>query len=166
MRTPNTACFICEKPIYRRPRQFKEKNYCQKCYGISQRRPSICLICKKEFPAQRRAKTCSEECFKICWAQKIKGRVRPRRNGNPKTARYIKKHMIAEQGHFCSRCKNSEWQGCPIVLTIDHIDGNNKNNERNNLRILCWNCHALTPTFMQSRPRRRPEKGITKQTEA
>ena len=28
-------------------------------------------------------------------------------------------------------------------LEIDHIDGNNKNNDKENLRTLCCNCHAL-----------------------
>lgn len=28
-------------------------------------------------------------------------------------------------------------------LEIDHIDGNNKNNNKDNLRTLCCNCHAL-----------------------
>ena len=35
----------------------------------------------------------------------------------------------------------------PTRLTLDHIDGNNSNNELDNLRILCYNCHALTETF-------------------
>lgn len=33
------------------------------------------------------------------------------------------------------------------ILEIDHIDGNHKNYERSNLRVLCPCCHALTPNF-------------------
>lgn len=36
--------------------------------------------------------------------------------------------------------------GLPI-LTIDHVDGNWKNNYIWNLKVLCYNCHSLTPTF-------------------
>ena len=33
------------------------------------------------------------------------------------------------------------------ILEIDHTDGNPKNNAKENLKVLCPNCHALTPTY-------------------
>ena len=30
-----------------------------------------------------------------------------------------------------------------IVLDVDHIDGNKKNNNKNNLQTLCANCHRI-----------------------
>jgi hypothetical protein len=33
------------------------------------------------------------------------------------------------------------------ILTVDHIDGNWRNNVVDNLIVLCYSCHTLTPTF-------------------
>lgn len=49
--------------------------------------------------------------------------------------------------HKCQGCSRKTWKGNPIPLELDHIDGDNKNNRLNNLRLLCPNCHALTPTY-------------------
>jgi hypothetical protein len=47
----------------------------------------------------------------------------------------------------CSTCSISEWQGAPLVLDVDHIDGNRFDCRLYNLRFLCPNCHRQTPTF-------------------
>lgn len=55
-----------------------------------------------------------------------------------------KKALIIERGHFCESCKNNTWMGNPISLELEHCDGNNKNNTKENLLLLCPNCHAQT----------------------
>jgi hypothetical protein len=48
----------------------------------------------------------------------------------------------------CSECGiGTTWNNKPLVLPIDHIDGNRFNDEKSNLRYLCPNCHSQTPTF-------------------
>ena len=37
-----------------------------------------------------------------------------------------------------------------VPIELDHIDGNSENNSLENLRILCPNCHSLTPTYKSS----------------
>lgn len=49
--------------------------------------------------------------------------------------------------HKCYLCENTEWNGKPIPIELEHIDGNNQNNELSNLTILCPNCHAQTATY-------------------
>jgi 5-methylcytosine-specific restriction endonuclease McrA len=39
------------------------------------------------------------------------------------------------------------WCGKPVPLELDHIDGDPENNVRENLRLICPNCHAQTPTY-------------------
>lgn len=46
----------------------------------------------------------------------------------------------------CETCGISTHNDLPITLEIDHIDGNWKNNERENLRYVCPNCHSQAPT--------------------
>lgn len=48
--------------------------------------------------------------------------------------------------HKCEICGITEWMGKPVPIELDHIDGDHYNNDIDNLRIVCPNCHAQTDT--------------------
>ena len=58
-----------------------------------------------------------------------------------------KNALLKERGHKCECCNNTEWLGQPITLELEHVDGNRQNNTRENLKLLCPNCHSQTPTW-------------------
>lgn len=59
----------------------------------------------------------------------------------------LRHYLEEKRGKICAECGLSEWQGCPIPLDVDHIDGNPENHKLDNIQLLCKNCHALTPTY-------------------
>lgn len=56
--------------------------------------------------------------------------------------------LLRTREHKCAVCGLLEWMGSEIPLQMDHIDGDSTNNSDSNLRLLCPNCHAQTPTYM------------------
>ena len=49
---------------------------------------------------------------------------------------------------LCEICGQDKiWNDKPLSMTLDHIDGDNHNNELSNLRWICPNCGSQLPTF-------------------
>lgn len=84
--------------------------------------------------------------------EKLKSRVHVNEyiglNAKPITSHKLKLKLIRDglKEHKCEICGITEWNGIKAPIELDHIDGNHMNNLLENLRIICPNCHALTPT--------------------
>ena len=114
--------------------------------------PKYCGIkCQKEYETSLK-----EEAFK---RGEYKGkRLLYARN------RWNRKYLSKEFGESCNSCGIEEWNGSPINLEVNHIDGQAYNNVLENLELLCPNCHSQTETFRNlggrksDRTYRKPDK--------
>ena len=64
-------------------------------------------------------------------------------------SRQYKKYLIDKYGNKCMECgwdKVNPVTG-KVPIELEHIDGNSTNNKLENLKLLCPNCHSLTPTY-------------------
>ncbi|WP_055485152.1 HNH endonuclease signature motif containing protein [Streptomyces sp. WMMB 322] len=75
-------------------------------------------------------------------------RVRP--EGMPRVNHARLRRALDETGvpYACAGCVNpGSWNGRPMTLQIDHVNGDWRDNRPENLRYLCPNCHAVTDTW-------------------
>jgi len=58
--------------------------------------------------------------------------------------------LIEQAGHRCERCGWAEMHPRLgyVPLEVDHRDGDRSNNARENLWVLCANCHLVQPTSL------------------
>lgn len=74
--------------------------------------------------------------------------VRP--PGSLRTKPPMLRRALQEAGvpYRCGGCKiGGTWEGEPLTLHVDHLNGDWCDNRINNLRFLCPNCHSQTENF-------------------
>jgi len=67
-----------------------------------------------------------------------------------KTRVELLRRALLETGvpHECAVCgQDAAWNGQPLTLQVDHINGNNRDHSKTNLRFICPNCHSQTGNF-------------------
>ena len=122
----------------------RKESICLKL-GVEPRPPMICLHCEKDFWAHsRKAKFCSIICYHTrAWIHKTIPKIL-----EGKTSHTTLRKYRLEVDKVCAECGlGQEWNGKPIALHLDHIDGNSDNNTLENTRLLCPNCHSQTDNF-------------------
>lgn len=150
-------CSHCQSPIL-----FHGEKFCSRACAASfnnlirksKRQEETCLECGTSLRGKQGKNFCSSNCHKKYEFNKnvenwlagndcgFKGKAMQIKN-------FVRQFLLQEADFKCCKCgwdeKNPITKTAP--LEINHIDGNAENCSRNNLEVLCPNCHSLTPNF-------------------
>lgn len=113
----------------------------------------VCLACQESLigPSNARQVFCSCQCmqdhrrlvFESQWISGLESGI----SKAGQVSAYVRNYLFRVQGGCCLLCQRDEWMGAPIPLELDHVDGNSFNCSPGNVRLICCNCHATTPTY-------------------
>lgn len=70
--------------------------------------------------------------------------VGPRRNRFHLKSRLLREGLKQPQ---CELCGLAEWHGRVLPLELHHVNGDGRDNQLENLQLLCPNCHSQTDTW-------------------
>jgi predicted nucleic acid-binding Zn ribbon protein len=139
-------CFQCSTAI---PYNSTNEKFCNsscsaKFHNAKRIKKGNCLVCKEELIKKGKNKYCSTKCQMIyqSWGQDA---IVEAGEGS---AGQVRKYLLRKFGHICQEPTCAwDFEKKPVTVEMDHKDGNAENNSLENCRLLCRNCHSLTPTY-------------------
>lgn len=141
-------CKFCNKSI---PENKKDNIFCNHSCSASFNNKGIrrhgvnrnkkCGFCNKETD---NSKFCSNKCHKNFIWEETKKVILETGRATKSSARRL---LEEQQGRKCQMCGLSEWLGHPLLLILDHMNGDPEDWSIANLRLICSNCDTLTPTY-------------------
>jgi len=146
-----TKCLFCgrKQEYSHRMYKFCNRSCAAKFNNKNKRIYKKCEFCENILKSNR-YKYCSHKCQQNNQWLLLKATVESTGKfdiGRSGCTHLLRRYLIEARGYKCEICNLSEWMNKPICLDVDHIDGDSGNNYITNLRLLCKNCHAQTPTY-------------------
>jgi hypothetical protein len=150
-------CLGCNRPLAYE----KKKNdfCCHRCYGLykygkkmiypDETPDKYCLQCGKELVGRNKRSNifCDKKCERL-YKKLLKSKEKMISFNNGELSDERARNFFRKiTDKICSICGLSEWNGLPIPLVVDHIDGNCDNNFPSNFRFVCCNCDAQLDTY-------------------
>jgi hypothetical protein len=141
-------CLNCNKEIKTTISENKKfcNNSCSATYNNKLRnKDRFCLNCNTK--VNNNYNCCSKECASEYKKRKIFELIE---NGDLSFSEKIyKKYLIYKYGNKCMECGWCKLHPTTgnVPIQLEHVDGNSDNNSLDNLKLLCPNCHSLTPTY-------------------
>jgi len=102
----------------------------------------FCKNCGKEHMASKNSK--GLYCSIVCQHDFQNNERIKQGTASSKT---LKRYLLSKYGNKCFCCNITEWNNKPLVMELEHKDGNSSNNSLDNLSLLCPNCHSQTLTY-------------------
>jgi hypothetical protein len=143
--------------------------YNNKSYPKRTKHSVVCKTCDKSFPKNGRRKYCSEQCKQQAFQHNILNRINQTgcyyTSESKAGTRAIRKYLIAKHGNNCMICglSGDNWNGKPITLIVDHINGHADDWSIVNIQLVCPNCDCQLPTYKGRNKGNSTRKYIIKQ---
>ena len=140
-----SECPACEAAVSRpeaKPRVYRSEACANRARALPPKRRPVC-----DGPVTNRASTfCSQRCY---GEHRYVTQTRPRiEAGGCFVNSTLKAYLVRERGACCEVCEGpAVWEGKPLSLHVDHVDGDPDHNLPENLRLLCPNGHSQMETY-------------------
>ncbi|ARB11702.1 HNH endonuclease [Pectobacterium phage vB_PatM_CB7] len=116
----------------------------------------LCLNCgvSGELSSNRLGKYCTNSCQREFEQKRrvsswLSGEEKGYSGKSAQLKPFVRRYLHDTRGTACEECGWDKRHPCDgsVLTEIDHVDGDAMNCTPENLKILCPNCHSMTPTF-------------------
>lgn len=154
---PINNCECCGEEITNYNEKFCSHSCSAKVTNLKRKSKKSDLFCEN-CGCSLRNKSGKKFCSSSCQHEKqnrdkisswLKGIESGHTGKNYSIKNFLRKYLIEEADNKCSKCGWGEINESTgkSFLEINHIDGDASNSRKENLEVLCPNCHSLTPNF-------------------